>query len=187
MVCSANLRLMYLSLGFYNFTKRAQLRRLNPEMNTKQWKCLPHVRLILFSLAGLKRPLWRPFTRSSRKKNNLVFSTVWHGVFLVIFFASTPFKDRWHDLRGFRCCFLTLCSQVFSLGLFGFLLSTKANIDTRSVTALPLYLFHFIYFYYFLVWQRDVFLTFDLFTASFDSSPNERFRLAYYRVFSRRI
>ena len=121
------------------------------------------------------------------KKSNLVFATVCHGVLLVIFFASTPFKDRWHDLRGFRCCFLTLCSQVFSLGLFGFLLSTKANIDTRSVTALPLYLFHFIYFYYFLVWQRDVFLTFDLFTASFDSSPNERFRFAYYRVFSRRI
>ena len=70
---------MYLSLGFYNFTKRAQLRRLNPELNTKQWKCLPRVRLILFSLAGLKRPLWRPFTLQfpEKKQPSVRYSLSW--------------------------------------------------------------------------------------------------------------
>ena len=78
-VRSANLRLVYLSLEFYNFTKRAQLRRLNPELNTNQWKCLPHVRLILFSLAGPKRPLWRPFTLQfpEKKQPSVRYSVSW--------------------------------------------------------------------------------------------------------------
>lgn len=46
----------------------------------------------------------------------------------------------------FVVAFLTLCLEVFLLGPFGFLLSPKANIDTPSVTALPLLIVLFYLF-----------------------------------------
>lgn len=70
--------------------------------------------------------------------------------------------------------------EIFSLGLLWFSSLPKANRATLSVTALPLLMVNFILFISIISWcdvsAPDVFLTFDLFTASFDSSPNERFR-----------